>query len=1542
MMHLIQKQTIELKIDSEEAHHEISSIVQKLANKVFPALLATILDKYDLPKQKLRIDQIELDLGSISREDLETALPNALAMAFEKEIAQIAQQAQSNTEVKWLKQDQVASQALEEFLLTGIMPWWVSEPDLDSLFEQVIQESPHVLRALIYRVAVQGRVRKRIVYQFSEETLDRLFQVLTPQQAYFFKEYITDLVIIQEQETVVSEETGAFKKVIQELTLKYLVEHKNAQDQQQFFETNLQELSQKYSIELPQLVKLLSKRIDRLQHLMKGHRRIAQMTQIFTQKLAQPNRKKSQYTEDFIAYLKTGLRPSRASRQVKWQTIKKAFSSDLRTRGMVNIKPYLSQSGVKERLLANYSIKELWKLLPNEQFILLFPDKKFAERLAKLLATKLLAERIFQLIARKGMIAVKPWLILFEKIERSKLSASEKRKILKRVIASSGLGSSVTLLAQIQLIQKEVEASSAKSQEEFQKVLHDLWRQGESWQLASTAKKAIEEQLAKTDVLKENTLSLFEWFLQYLSTGMFPVLTRVSGGIDPQQLTSMGLAFKEGIGFVMTDLPLYFEGIAPKAPPAFWGELIKQLQYKPHYERFVTQLGKDVFIQLLAAVLKFSEAQFTEFLQQLRIFPEAQFMDVGYALINLAYVENRKGSFVAWIKALQDSLSYEVATTFRKLMPQQLLAGLAPLVQWVEVEQADEWLRANEWEWIPVEIQQLYGGKQQEWQWIFEELGKQLADRSELKLLHKAFFESFVKPVPSLPQTIAWQRFWNSLPVALVEDISSEVLAQPLPSLVKHTLAQRMKSKDAEEETVDTWLLDFILTGRPPRLREQVYTQSELVEYALRFLRASTTNWLPFWKENPASWQGLIGFYEGLSAKQQKEFIAWFREVFIPETAQKRTYQQVIELQQWLLETKLVHTEQAMHKMVLPLFLEKHQLPTQQRLTLFWEVFALLLSIDKEDWLPLSQTIKRPPKQWRKVINNWYQASQKEPIQDLFLVYFLLNQKEWWMPVLADHWYETRLSATESMPQRAKAYFQKHYTEQVGKQLIHRFSQQHLEELVLRFFPEMGGVILSQVLLFERLLLKERLQLGGKSVKEAVWQSILDTLFTRSMTSFDLNRFIHASVKQFAKALQETTQTVSGRLRGLATEELAQGEVRFAVLVELLPRGEEQIREREMSEQELVEQNEDSGRTEKQDYSEQELVIYYFRFGVFPEGEVWSAEAFRLMTLRVMRKMQYGERIALIKLLQKPSLQKKYLQVMGQEGFGAVVSILHPTKYDLVRQLKADLMLFLPAIWRVGATQIEDFCMEQLLLLLIQAPSSLNYQLLVLKVMEGFAKKAPITQQVIVQRAQEGLQMVEGKLSDQFVEAVQKALNVKDTSEAEEEEAQIDDQLYINNAGLVLVHPFLSRFFKSLGLLEGKEFVSEEQTARAVHLLQFLVTNETETAESELVLNKLLCAVPFNMPIPKEITLTEEEKNMCQSLLQGVKANWPKMKGTSVQGLQETFLQREGVLTESEDFWQLRVEKKAYDLLLNSLPWRISTVKLPWMSKPIFVEWEGV
>lgn len=168
---------------------------------------------------------------------------------------------------------------------------------------------------------------------------------------------------------------------------------------------------------------------------------------------------------------------------------------------------------------------------------------------------------------------------------------------------------------------------------------------------------------------------------------------------------------------------------------------------------------------------------------------------------------------------------------------------------------------------------------------------------------------------------------------------------------------------------------------------------------------------------------------------------------------------------------------------------------------------------------------------------------------------------------------------------------------------------------------------------------------------------------------------------------------------------------------------------------------------------------------------------------------------------------------------------------------------------------------------------------------------------------------------------------------------ELEEALYIHNAGLVILAPFLPRYFKMLEMTEEKQFINDTMAVRGAQLLHYLVTGQTSTPEHLMVLNKIMCGVDLLTPVPAELELNELEIETSNQLLNAILQNWDKMSGSTVENLRGSFLIRDGMILEHSDSWALKVESKAYDIILSFLPWAISMISLPWMEKQLETEW---
>jgi hypothetical protein len=177
---------------------------------------------------------------------------------------------------------------------------------------------------------------------------------------------------------------------------------------------------------------------------------------------------------------------------------------------------------------------------------------------------------------------------------------------------------------------------------------------------------------------------------------------------------------------------------------------------------------------------------------------------------------------------------------------------------------------------------------------------------------------------------------------------------------------------------------------------------------------------------------------------------------------------------------------------------------------------------------------------------------------------------------------------------------------------------------------------------------------------------------------------------------------------------------------------------------------------------------------------------------------------------------------------------------------------------------------------------------------------------------------------------------------ATEVQAQSSDReaepVFIFNAGLVLVHPYFQFLFDQCQLLDKKDFKDEPSRVRAIALMHYAVTGSVDFREEDCLLYKLLCGLPMNAVITS-VKLKSKEKKLVNEMLSVLTTHWPVINNSTPDEVRGNWLVRDGRLLEHEDFWELTVERKPYDVLLDSLPFTLSPVKFSWMSKRLSIHW---
>lgn len=116
-----------------------------------------------------------------------------------------------------------------------------------------------------------------------------------------------------------------------------------------------------------------------------------------------------------------------------------------------------------------------------------------------------------------------------------------------------------------------------------------------------------------------------------------------------------------------------------------------------------------------------------------------------------------------------------------------------------------------------------------------------------------------------------------------------------------------------------------------------------------------------------------------------------------------------------------------------------------------------------------------------------------------------------------------------------------------------------------------------------------------------------------------------------------------------------------------------------------------------------------------------------------------------------------------------------------------------------------------------------------------------------------------------------------------------------------------------------------------------MATFQTDAEEDDFQFLKILVGLKEELFIPPIFKLNENEKRLCKFLLENLIKEWAILKSTSIETIQQNFLQRNGVIRVEDRTIDIYLEKSAFDVLLDHFPYNYSLIKLKWLEKLLCV-----
>ncbi|NHB91620.1 contractile injection system tape measure protein [Photorhabdus cinerea] len=163
----------------------------------------------------------------------------------------------------------------------------------------------------------------------------------------------------------------------------------------------------------------------------------------------------------------------------------------------------------------------------------------------------------------------------------------------------------------------------------------------------------------------------------------------------------------------------------------------------------------------------------------------------------------------------------------------------------------------------------------------------------------------------------------------------------------------------------------------------------------------------------------------------------------------------------------------------------------------------------------------------------------------------------------------------------------------------------------------------------------------------------------------------------------------------------------------------------------------------------------------------------------------------------------------------------------------------------------------------------------------------------------------------------------------------------VNNAGILILWPMLPVLFNQLGLLEEQKFIHRQAQFSAVNLLDYLIWETEEIPTERKILNNVLCGLMADEN-SESIPIEPEKQLITTQWLDAIITQLPSWKKLSRNNVRQLFLQRPGELRFNEQEINITIQHQPFDALLTDWPWPLNIAKLPWLDRPLRIDWQNI
>lgn len=1473
--HTINKYQFDVVLQKEKDYPEISQTLTQLFYQELQGEIEKIFSSQSLPPELiLTINQIVIDLGEISRENLKQEFKSKFIDELSQSIrkAILSNSGDSNSTIH------ISAKELElirYYLRLGSLPWWSSilMKSLDSVFSKLILSEARAVKQLVFEEAIYPIPRSRIIQQFRDPTIYALFGIISSESADYYKDYTDNLIAIHQHSKITNDGDIKYKKVIQDLTFIYLLDQKGTSiNQYDFFKTQIKSLAVKYDFDYYTLVKQIFFSSQEILGIKENKRTpLAKLS-------------KTLYEEEILLD-RTKVNPDEQLKLVQ------KILEELLTRGASSLP--LQKLGFTKRDEIFQWLAEAAPKLFVTRYRILGKEWLVRDRTLTLFDDTSLAVLFEKAAPQKKPVVFDVFKIL-ETIQEEITPTNQETIAFKKVIRHFALEilvfqdlntitDEVYFQHQLQMFSKKYNISEIGILFALDEAIESIKKYKRGYfvlkKILNKSKELIIQYQNEDEIgfiPQDFAANIFIQLQQHYSSEILERLKKIMSKYGKTHLTGLKNQTQIYLFVIQKLKKLTGDHPAKILEVGFRGiddKIKKQLINTGLFEKTKEEVGSGAFkgIEYLIELLK--ETPLKEWISNLG---EKSPKDI---LIELIF---ERGSDLAAFLVQQ---KYDIHLS--KIFAGQLdLVEFRHLIKQFGLEKSDKILAflenimmiqerwkigrtsKNQFDFFLKEqvIRFIQSGKQEEVEMFVLD---QMKEKGLMSYKNLAFFRGYIDYSEDL---------WPFQAIAGLILESSALGRAPIKSI------QRTYLQDL--------VLHYLAYGSIPSWAEKnVYDMESIKLFFNAIIKEANVNFAYKLSEVLVNQPDNPRIFDLIEEGMEFQFLKWFenipshynltnvigtiRQLFQinkPKEFDKKVIEAIVRFKIWLVPDKQTRLSILQHFLLANGFrIGAKQMVKDEWLFIYELLFGRIMGQAdvKANQQQVLEKIQKHPLRFFEVI-------KKIPNPEMLLVKIFKQLPR----AFLIHWILTVLDRG-NFPVRVKNY----------------------GVLTIRYFGNNPQ---------------------NKYLERYIASFLVHLLFSEPFQSYRIKRFFEA-VERFPR--ETSSEIMEIFLKSTPSEKKSLW----------------QLYSRQIS---LGNTYQLPERLKQNWY----WVLHYLQYGSIPfTGEQpLGIEQMRLNLLKLLAEAPAFMRNKLYRLLRADTTRKSLTRLLQPGDIPIVLKLIHPNlerDWNQISEL-------------INKSSLEQSIRTSLGWLDKKAETRAilytwvkgNYFFsgtaeIIVPLIKEFAKKERIEPNLLM-----GLiGAKDGNRGGEIVKEINSLLKKELRQEkkaykesligVEKKEDEING-VYINNAGLALLWPFLGRYFKRLNMIKDGDFISEEIRMKGVQLTQYLVTGNTEIDESELTLNKLLCGADKDLVIEYDLDISAEEIALSDSLLQGVLYNWEKMRGTRPETFRQTFLQREGVLRKAEDYYELKVEEKSYDMLLTTLPWNLSMIKLAWMKSRLTVIWK--